>query len=71
MENPIGTTKKAPVINPEARLAEKHTMKRSITAFCYQCMGRAASWRKDVKNCTAPQCPLYGFRPGKAKKETP
>jgi hypothetical protein len=33
----------------------------AIRFFCYECLG----WQKtEVKNCTAPLCPLFPFRPG-------
>ena len=41
------------------------SMRLAINAFCYECMGFAKSWRTDVRDCTAPNCPLFGFRPYK------
>ena len=37
----------------------------AIAAFCFDCMGQVTGWRKMVKTCTAPNCPLFGFRPCK------
>ena len=43
------------------------TRKRAIRFFCYECMG----WQKqEVRNCTAPNCPLFPFRPLKTDAET-
>ena len=50
--------------NPDERFAESPgSWKKAIAAFCYQCYGRASSWRDDVDQCTSPTCPLFGFRP--------
>lgn len=54
--------------NPDERFAESPgSWKKAIAAFCFQCMGRAKSWRDDVEGCTSPQCPLFGFRPMKRR----
>lgn len=50
--------------NPDQRFAESPgSWKKAIASFCFQCMGRASSWRDDVDQCTSPSCPLFGFRP--------
>ena len=56
--NPIERAKQ----NPKSRVL-------AITAFCYDCMGQESGWRNMVQTCTAPKCPLYGFRPHKNDKE--
>lgn len=33
----------------------------AIVAFCIECMG---GQQREVKNCTAPKCPLFEFRNG-------
>lgn len=35
---------------------------KAIRAFCIECMGGQV---REVKDCTAPNCPLYPFRMGK------
>ena len=35
---------------------------KAIKCFCIECMGGQA---REVKDCTAPNCPLYAFRMGK------
>ena len=35
---------------------------KAIRCFCIECMGGQV---REVKNCTAPNCPLYAFRMGK------
>lgn len=42
------------------------TPKRAIKHFCYECMGFQ---KAEVRNCTAPNCPLYIFRPLKFDSE--
>ena len=55
-----------PTLNPiEKAKQNPKSMRLAINAFCYECMGFAKSWRTDVRDCTAPNCPLYGFRPYK------
>ena len=55
--NPIQKAKQ----NPKSRVF-------AIVAFCYDCMGQDSGWRNDVRNCTAPECPLFGFRPYEKNK---
>ena len=35
---------------------------KAIRCFCVECMGEQV---REVKDCTAPNCPLYAFRMGK------
>ena len=35
---------------------------KTIRCFCIECMGGQG---REVKDCTAPNCPLYAFRMGK------
>lgn len=35
---------------------------KAIRAFCTECFGGSV---REIKNCTAPRCPLYEFRLGK------
>ena len=35
---------------------------KAIKCFCIECMGGQV---REVKDCTAPICPLYAFRMGK------
>jgi hypothetical protein len=47
--------------NENGKLIEVElTQKRAIKFFCYECMGYQKS---EVRNCTAPNCPLFPFRP--------
>lgn len=55
--NPIVKSKKFP-----------QSRKLAINAFCANCMGCTEDhlekgFREEIKNCTAPKCPLYRFRP--------
>ena len=44
------------------------TRGKAIRYFCYECMG----WQKqEVRNCTAPNCPLFPFRPLRKDSEMP
>jgi hypothetical protein len=37
-----------------------------VKAFCLECM----CWQKqEIKQCTAPQCPLYPYRPYSKSKD--
>ena len=49
----------------EAAFAGK-SRKAAVTAFCVQCMGYD---RDEVRNCTAPACPLYPHRPYTTKRK--
>lgn len=38
----------------------------AIRAFCASCVGFPESgWREDIRQCTAPNCPLWTHRPYK------
>jgi hypothetical protein len=63
-------------MNPIKRHYAKPTRKTAIFAMCSYCMGCTATeqengqedhlepcFRTYIGNCTAPSCPLYGFRP--------
>jgi len=51
-------------LNPiEKAKQNPKSMRLAINAQCYDCMGRESGWRNEVKNCTSPNCPLFGFRP--------
>jgi hypothetical protein len=54
----------------QEKLIEKHVkktgFKAKITAKCIECIYdpiQMGSWRKQVENCTAPDCPLFSVRP--------
>ena len=46
---------------------------KAIHAFCFNCMGGTIKdlpdhgWKDRIRTCTAPDCPLYSFRPFKPK----
>ena len=47
------------------------TRGEAIKAFCVECMGHQPQL---VKDCTAPDCPLFAFRLGRevlGRKDTP
>lgn len=49
-----------------SRLLKKGGFKARIDAFCCSCIYDPydkGTWRKQVENCTAPNCPLYEVRP--------
>lgn len=63
-------------MNPIKRHYAKPTRKTAINAMCAYCVGCTAveqnngqedhleqGFRTYISNCTAPACPLYGFRP--------
>ncbi len=53
-------------LNPTEKAKQKPQSRvLAIAAFCFECMGFAKSWRNDVRDCTAKNCPLYRFRPYK------
>lgn len=60
--------------NPLERLAETPTsLRRAITAKCYQCEGEDADpgvrWR--IGNCEIADCALHGLRPYQDQTEIP
>jgi hypothetical protein len=51
-------------VNPiEKAKQNPGSLKLAIRAFCFDCMGQTVSWKNDVTNCTAPNCPLFNHRP--------
>ena len=56
-----GEIKKASPKNPVEKWEENKTSLRlSINAFCYQCIGEV---KEEIRNCTAYDCPLFVVRP--------
>jgi hypothetical protein len=55
--------------NSKGKLVDvEMTRSKAIRYFCYECMG----WQKsEVRNCTAPNCPLFPYRPLKIAPEVP
>lgn len=52
--------------SPLERLAEEpKSLRRAITAFCYQCMGGDADQgvRGSIRACSSTSCPLWDVRP--------
>jgi len=50
--------------------SDKTSRKLAIDAFCTGCMGCTPTsndpgYQEQIRNCTAPDCPLYNFRPYK------
>jgi len=67
-------------VNPLKRHYAKPTRKSAIFAFCAHCMGCTATeqgngytdhmernYAKAIRQCSAPSCPLYRFRPFQVK----
>jgi len=55
---------------PESR--PKRSMRAAINAMCRQCIydpHAAGTWRKQVQECTAPDCALYAYRPTSGYRE--
>lgn len=44
----------------------KKSLRLSINAFCWECIGENV---KDIRYCTATNCPLYEVRPYQEKKD--
>jgi len=45
--------------------------KKAIDNFCKECIydkKQEGTWRGQVENCTATNCPLYNYRPISIKK---
>ena len=74
------TEDKKPEFNPIKAYYAKPTRKYAINAKCAECMGCEADeqgygredhlergFRGEIRNCTAPACPLYDFRPYQGK----
>ena len=52
------------------------TPKKAITAMCASCMGCTKDhieegFKNEIRNCSAPHCPLYYVRPYKLPKNIP
>ena len=48
------------------KLGRKAGLRSKVDAKCVECIYdpyQPGSWRKQVENCTAPDCPLYRVRP--------
>lgn len=57
--------------DPLEKAKEQPTsLRRAITAKCYDCIGRNADpdWRGSIRNCLCTDCPLYVVRPFKVKE---
>jgi len=48
------------------RAFEGNSLRAAVDAMCVECMGYVAS---DVAGCTAPACPLWGYRPDGGEPE--
>ena len=55
----------------EKALADPRSLRKAVTAFCYECMGGddEPGARKEVTNCSAKGCPLYQVRPWQQNDE--
>lgn len=57
------------ISNPILKAKEEPNSRRfAINAMCASCMGCTETaivpgFRKEVRECSAPRCPLYAFRP--------
>lgn len=55
-----------------AKLAAKPTNRKlAIVAMCCTCMGGGPGLpvpRREIRECTAPRCPLYAVRPYQARQ---
>jgi hypothetical protein len=59
--------------NPLLQYEKKRTRQRAIKAMCAHCMGCTKDhieqgFRESIRNCTAPNCPLYFYRPYQDKE---
>lgn len=52
-------------LTPQQKLHEKPTRKHAIDAMCHECMGNEVGVMEMIRECSAPRCPLYQFRPYK------
>jgi hypothetical protein len=63
--------------NPIIRARSKPTsMRAAIDAMCAQCMGCSEQmiepgFRNEIRDCSAPHCPLWLHRPYQVKQTTP
>jgi len=73
---------KKPEMNPMVRFYKKSTRKGAIHAKCCECMGCSAEaqgsgyknhleagFSVHIRNCSAPTCPLFSFRPFQGKAD--
>jgi hypothetical protein len=54
------------MFDPIVKSRQKPTSLRlAINAKCCECIGGiiASGWRREIRDCTAPRCPLYPLRP--------
>lgn len=64
-----------PEHNPMVRnLGNKTSLRAAIDAMCAHCMGCSTDeiepgFRDDIRNCSAPGCPLWNFRPFQTKEK--
>ena len=67
--------KKPAQLNPVRKAIEKPTRGNAIKAMCAHCMGctddfLAENFRAEIRDCSAPKCPLHPFRPYQRKQES-
>lgn len=61
----LGIVTREVQLTPKKRwLKNKKSLRLSINAFCYECIGEK---KEEIKNCTAKGCPLYEVRPYRDK----
>ncbi len=56
--------------NPiEKSLEQPESLRRAITAKCYECVGMDddPNYRESIRTCTSPKCPLFHLRPYQKK----
>jgi len=74
---PKSTQRRNPINNPVVRnVGNKTSLRRAVDAMCAHCMGCTADriepgFREEIRNCTAPTCPLWHFRPYQTKEKAP
>lgn len=52
--------------NKPAAMMKPKTRRLAIHSFCHECLYDPAvsgGWRRQVEECTSPNCPIYNFRP--------
>ena len=62
-----------PITNPLIKYAQNPTRAYAIRAKCAECMGCTLEevepgFREQVRQCSAPTCPLFPFRPYQKKE---
>lgn len=53
-------------LNPAERAKRNpNSLRLAVTAKCYECLGGqdAQNIRREIRECTAQNCPLYAVRP--------